>query len=271
MLEKIKFSVIQKACDGNKLALEEIILGISDKIYNFSLRMLLFPADAEDATQEILIKIITHLNTFKGESAFETWVYRVASNYLVTLKSKNTERFRMSLDQYEEMLDTGLSNSSVYAKNAGELKLLEEEVKIGCTHGMLLCLNPLDRVVYILGDIIGINSLEGSVVLEIEAANFRKILSRSRTKIRNFMSRKCGLVDEKNPCRCSKKIDFLVSKEFVNTEKLLFADKKRSLRLISKIDEFDQSLYIFQSNPNFEFPAEKQLQISNLINSIKRI
>jgi RNA polymerase sigma factor (sigma-70 family) len=271
MNEKIEFTTIQKACAGNKDALEEIIIGISNKIYNLSLRMLLFPADAEDSTQEILIKIITHLNTFKGESAFETWVYRIASNYLVTLKSKNTERFRMSFDQYAEMLDTGLSNSVAYAKNEGELNLLEEEVKIGCTHGMLLCLNPLDRVVYILGDIIGINSLEGAVILEIEAANFRKILSRSRTKIRNFMSRKCGLVDENNPCRCSKKIDFLVSKEFVNPSKLLFADKKRSLQLISKIDEFDNSLSIFQSNPNFEFPTEKRLKISNLINSIKRI
>jgi RNA polymerase sigma factor (sigma-70 family) len=160
MSEKIEFTTIQKACAGNKDALEETILGISDKIYNLSLRMLLFPEDAEDATQEILIRITTHLNTFKGESAFETWVYRVASNYLVTLKSKNTERFKMSFDQYAEMLDTGLSNTVAYAKNEGEMKLLLEEVKISCTHGMLLCLNPTDRVVYILGDIIGINSFE---------------------------------------------------------------------------------------------------------------
>jgi RNA polymerase sigma factor (sigma-70 family) len=271
MSKKIQFTTIQKACSGSQDDLEEIVLRISDRIYNLSLRMLLFPEDAEDATQEILIKIITHLNTFKGESAFETWVYRIASNYLLTLKSKNTERFRMSFDQYSEMLDTGLSNFVAYARNDGEANLLEEEVKIGCTHGMLLCLNPMDRVVYILGDIIGINSLEGALILEIEAGNFRKILSRSRTKIRNFMSRKCGLVDENNPCRCSKKIDFLVNQKFVNPEKLLFADKKRSLQLISQIDKFNQSLSVFHSNPNFEFPAEKQLQISNLINSIKRI
>ncbi len=271
MSEKIHISTIQKACAGNKLALDEIIAGISNKIYNLSLRMLLFPADAEDATQEILIKIITHLNTFKGESAFETWVYRIASNYLITLKSKNTEQFRMSFDDYAIMLDTGISDSVAYTKNEGEIKILEEEVRISCTHGMLLCLNPTDRIVYILGDILEINSIEGASVLEINAENFRKILSRSRQKIRNFMSRKCGLVNESNPCKCSKKIDFLIGRNLMNPLKLSFADKQRSLQLISRIDEIDRSLAILQGNPNFDFPVQKYPKIQAMISSIKNI
>ena len=47
-------------------------------MYNLSLRMLMYPADAEDAVQEILIKIITHLSDFRGKSRFTTWSYRVA-------------------------------------------------------------------------------------------------------------------------------------------------------------------------------------------------
>ncbi|MHB9098158.1 MAG: sigma factor [Syntrophales bacterium] len=60
--------LVEQAKMGNKDVLEEIIRRIQDRLYGLALRMLFIPADAEDATQEILVKIITHLGTFKGES-----------------------------------------------------------------------------------------------------------------------------------------------------------------------------------------------------------
>lgn len=269
MTEKIEYSLVRMACCGDKRALDEVIIRISDTIYNLSLRMLLFPEDAKDASQEILIKLITHLNDFKGESAFETWVFRIATNYLISLRSKNTERFRMSFEQYATMLDKGHSDAVSFAKNEGELKLLEEEVKISCTHGILLCLDPIDRVVYILGDIIGINSIDGAGILEITSENYRQILSRSRKRIRDFMRLKCGLVNESNSCRCAKKIDFLVERNLITPAKLKFADKDRSLHLIAFIEEIDKSLSIFRSIPNFKFPTDKYSEISQIINSIR--
>lgn len=265
MRNKIEYSLIEKACNGNKLALTEIIAQISDNVYNLSLRMLLFVEDAEDATQEILIKIITHLDSFKGESAFETWVYRVASNYLLTLKSKNTENFRLSFDKYAQMIDTGQSSGVAHSGNEGELKILEEEVKISCTNGMLLCLKPIDRVVYILGDILGLDSQKASEILEIKADNFRQILARGRQKIRSFMNQKCGLVNTDNPCRCSKKIDFLIDLKLINPTNLQYANKEKSLTLISQIDEIDKSLSTFRTTPNYKFQSAKISEILNLI------
>ena len=78
--------LVEAAKEGDKKALEELILKIQDKIYGLALRMLYNPSDAEDASQEILLKIITHLSTFRGESAFTTWMYRVAVNHLLTLR-----------------------------------------------------------------------------------------------------------------------------------------------------------------------------------------
>ena len=75
---------IQKALLGEKKALESIVEEVKDLIYNLSLKMLLFPEDAEDATQEILIRMITLLSTFQGKSSFKTCEYRIASNYLIT-------------------------------------------------------------------------------------------------------------------------------------------------------------------------------------------
>ena len=77
MTEESLEQLVAKAADGDKVALEEVVRQIQDKVYGLALRMLWHPADAEDAAQEILIKIITHLGSFRGDSAFMTWVYRV--------------------------------------------------------------------------------------------------------------------------------------------------------------------------------------------------
>ena len=145
---------IEKAKSGDKKALESIITDIQEMVYNLSLKMLLFPSDAKDATQEILIRVVTHLGSFEHHSKFSTWVYRIATNYLISFKGKKSSKFAMPLDQYATLIDSGQSEMVHYTVNKGELSLLEEEVKISCTRGLLLCLKPIDRLVYILAEIL---------------------------------------------------------------------------------------------------------------------
>jgi RNA polymerase sigma factor (sigma-70 family) len=263
--------LVNKANSGDKNALELIVNQIKDLVYNLSLKMLLFPEDAQDATQEILIKIITHLSTFKGKSSFKTWVYRISTNYLLTIKGKKAKEFTMSFIDYAEFIGTGISNDVQYTQNLGELLLLEEEVKVSCTHGLLLCLNKTSRMVYILGEILEFNSLEGASILEISSDNFRQQLSRSRKKIRNFLQSKCGLANPKNPCRCTKKVDFLINNEVIDPKKLRFANlSNRSIDLIDKIEHIEKSVAIFRSTPNFNTPKHiinKTREIINLTNS----
>lgn len=96
--------VVKAAKEGDKKALETIILEVKDLVYNLSLKMLLFPPDAEDATQEILVKVVTHLSTFRAESQFTTWVYRIATNYLLTTKGKHAEQYAMSFEEYHSTI-----------------------------------------------------------------------------------------------------------------------------------------------------------------------
>lgn len=78
--------LIRQAKDGDAAALSGLVKGIQDKVFRLSMRMLADPDAAQDATQEILIRVITKLSTFKGDSRFETWVDKVAVNYLLTAR-----------------------------------------------------------------------------------------------------------------------------------------------------------------------------------------
>lgn len=254
--ERMKL-LVEQATAGDKEALEKVILSVRDLVYNLSLKMLLFSEDAKDATQEILIKLVTNLGSFRGESTFQTWAYRVASNYLLTEKGKLSETFVLPFEEYAHMLDSGHSETINYTQNLGEQSLLEEEVKVSCTHGLLLCLSSQSRIVYILGELLEFNSQEGSEILQIQAENFRKILSRSRTQIRNFLEARCGIMNPSNPCRCKKKVDFLINRKAIDPKQLQFAQHtNRSIDLIDQIGALERSAAIYRSTPPFSAPEE---------------
>ena len=147
--------LVRRAQDGDRHALEELALAVKDGLYNLALRMLWHPQDAEDATQEILVKLLTRLGSFRGEAAFTTWAFRVAANHLITTRRRRAERQDLSFDAFAVDLMEG---SQIRATTGSNEHLLEEEVKIGCTQGMLLCLDREHRLAYILGEVFEINS-----------------------------------------------------------------------------------------------------------------
>ena len=77
---------VKQAIAGDPEALERLLCGVQDMVFNLSLRMLGMVPDAEDAAQEILIKVMTRLSSFRGESSFSTWVFRIAVNHLKDYK-----------------------------------------------------------------------------------------------------------------------------------------------------------------------------------------
>ncbi|WP_394747060.1 RNA polymerase sigma factor [Spongiimicrobium salis] len=260
--------LVEEANAGSKVALEKVIDSVKDLVYNLSLRMLLFPEDAEDATQDILVKVVTHLSQFKGDSKLDTWVYRIAVNYLLNLKTKQKRKFA-SFKAYADQIDTGQSPYIKYTQNLGEQRLLEEEVKVSCTHGMLLCLNESNRMVYILGQILDFSSQEGAEILEMTPENFRKQLSRSKAKLRNFLQDKCGLANPKNPCRCAKKVDFLIQKQMINPQALRFGKgNERSLDLINTINVLERSAALYRMTPTYATPEGVVKKMKETINRL---
>jgi RNA polymerase sigma factor (sigma-70 family) len=194
---------VSAAAAGDRDAAEAVLAAVRGEVYRLALRMLGHLADAEDATQEVLVLVLTRLASFRGESAFRTWVYRVAVSHL--LRRKRGERETLTFDTLEERLSTGLQSDAPGVPDA-EVEVHAREVRLRCTSGMLLCLDRDLRVAWVLGEIVGLSGEEAANVLEIEPAAFRKRLSRARGLLFGFLRRQCGLFDESLPCRCSRQI-----------------------------------------------------------------
>ena len=202
-LEKNVDELVAQSIAGDKKSLDELITFIQPHIYNLSVRMLKSSEEAQDASQEILIKIVTHLSDFRSQSAFTTWAYRVAANHLLNIQRDN----RLTFEELSESLERSLSfDTPRELEERYDENLLSEEIKRNCTLGMLMCLDQDLRLALILGEVFNLNSEDAAFILEITPQSYRKRLSRARTSLISFVSNNCGLINPEKPCRCNKHI-----------------------------------------------------------------
>jgi len=271
--------LINEALGGSKTALELLLKRHYSFIYNVALRFVLSPQDAEDLTQEVVIKVITKLSTFKKEANFQTWLYRIVFNHFLNSKRRNMENAIASFEEYGNELDN-IPLQELTKEEEITHKEMIEDTKLGCMTGMLICLERNQRLVYILGEIFEIDSQTGANLLEISAANFRKILSRARKDLYAFMNNKCGLINKNNPCRCPKKTKGFIAAGWVNKADLQFNNnflKRIEVIARNKVNECDtlideQYAALFKSHPYYNKNKAATI-ISNLTSdkNLKRI
>jgi RNA polymerase sigma factor (sigma-70 family) len=216
--------LIKQVQNGKRESLETLITRHQRWIYNIVLRMLYHPHDAEDATQEILIKVITRLSSFEGRSSFRTWLYRIVVNHVLNMKRGRVEEANWTFAKYGDGLKSAPDEELPDPNSVpADLKILVDEARIGCTSGMLLCLDREQRLIYILGEIFGVTNSIGAELMDISRDNFRQKLSRARRDLHNFMQNQCGLINKANPCRCAKKTRAFMQAGYIDPRNLLFA------------------------------------------------
>ena len=266
--------LVDQARNGNQKALESIVSHMQDDIYQMSLKMLWHPADAEDASQEILIKMITHLDSFRGESSFRTWVFRIAANHLMTAKKMLSEKNNINIDAYYEKLHEELDMSGLQKNLTSEELLLIDEVRLSCLHGLLIFLDRDLRIAFILGELFQVTSEEGSLILDISEDAYRKRLSRARKKMGKFMANTCGLIHPENPCRCENMIEMAIESKWVDPEHIVFAghpckEKKcfEQTENLHELDELERIALLYRNQPDFTAPFSFTDSIRQLLES----
>lgn len=266
-----EFILIDKALNGDTQALEELMLGVKDLIYNLSLRMLGTTHDADDATQEIMIRIITQLSTFQKKSAFSTWVYRIATNYLINYKKSMFAQRPLSFEIYGADIDNGfIENREDLLQNVSA-KLLADELKMSCTNVMLQCLDPESRCIYVLGVMLQADSKLCGEIFGITPEAYRQRLSRIRKKVGDFLSEYCGLTNT-GKCNCQKRIGYAIQSQRLNPSQMEYSsltqlNSPTAFGFKQAMEEMDEQSYIFSELPKYRSPESVRTYLMKILQS----
>lgn len=208
-------ALVVKATEGDKKALEALVADVQDMVFNLSLRMLGTFADAEDATQDILLKMITHLSAFKGDSAFTTWVFSIAVNHLRNYKKHMFARYPLSFEYYGDDIENGKIQDVPDLTQNVEKDILAEELKMSCTNVMLQCLDAESRCIFILGTMFKIDSRIAGNILGMTPEAYRQRLSRIRKKMADFLGQYCGEYGN-GRCKCKDRVNYAIQSHRLN-------------------------------------------------------
>jgi RNA polymerase sigma factor (sigma-70 family) len=266
--------LVRGAQSGNREATELLLIRHQPWVFNLAVRMLLRRADAEDVTQEVLLKAFKALPTFRGDSQFRTWLYRIAVNHILNFKKAAVAvcSFDDAARGLQRVPDLDLPDPRTVPV---PIEILVEEAKIGCTMGTLLCLDGRQRLVYILGEVFGVSDEVGAEIVEVTPVNFRQILSRARHDLYEYLRGNCSLVTPDAPCKCAKKTRAYIQGGFVDPQKLQFtSDYQRRVRDVAEdragelVDAYMKvAAQVYRDHPFYE-PAE---QVATLRQALKSV
>ncbi len=261
-------AVIDRATQGDLAALDATLLAIQPGVFNLAVRMLGNREDAADATQEILLKVVTHLGSFRAQAAFTTWVFQIARNHLLTARTRSRESPMVSLEGLAERLQQGLEFTASMGDPQGQArsltpedKLAARQVALGCTQNMLMALDREQRLVYILDVVFGLSSSEAAAVLVISPDAYRQRLVRARVKLEGFAASTCGQANKDAACQCERQLPALAHLRAGSTEPVavLVAVHRRERaeagRQFDALLRMGDAAAVFRAHPVYEAPG----------------
>lgn len=178
--------LVQRSLAGDTDAFREIVERYQSKVYNLALRMTGNPEDALDAAQESFIRVFRSLNTFKGDSSFSTWLYRIANNIVLDELRKRRRRPRvvMSTDAFV----TGEEGEHPL-EFSGPPSLQPEEQAVRAERRReleqaLQSISPEQRHILLLRDVEGFSYEEIAEMLNLNPGTVKSRLNRARLAVR---------------------------------------------------------------------------------------
>ena len=257
----------QAATQGDLAALDRLLALVQPGIYNLAVRMLGNRDDAADATQEILLKLVTHLASFRGEAAFSTWVWRIARNHLLTARTRSAESPKVSLEGMAERLQAGLDFVDTVLHASGQPvpitpqdRLEARQVALGCTQNMLMTLTRDQRLAYVLDTVFGLPSQQAAEVVGISPEAYRQRLSRARSLLDAFTGQTCGLANPQARCHCERQLPALRhlraggQAKVASVVALHGSELQEAERAFSAFTRVGDAAALFRAHPAYQAP-----------------
>lgn len=180
MTEFFENGVIRSVLDGNINDFEQLVTAYEKNVYNLALRMVGDPDDAADITQETFIKAYRALGSFRGDSKFSSWLYRIASNVCLDFLRSRSRRAQvpLSFENEDEEGEIELPDMSQNPEKVLMKKLSMEAVRRGMEK-----LPPKQRQILVLRELCGLSYAELAQTLSVEEGTVKSRIFRARKRL----------------------------------------------------------------------------------------
>lgn len=186
------------------------------KVYRLAVGLTHNFSDAEDITQEAFVRAFRSYHTFREESSFFTWIYRITVNV-----ANDYMRQRKKLPIYEIAEDLGCSVEDLadpHPAYGPETKLMVNEVIRSCMIGFTECLPANQRKVFFLVIGLGLSYKLAAEILDCSVGSVKTTLYRAKNRLIGYMEGQCRLIKKSNPCRCEQWIKYGISRGWITEE-----------------------------------------------------
>jgi DNA-directed RNA polymerase specialized sigma24 family protein len=170
--------LVARAQAGDVVALEALCARARPMLLRHARRLLGRSGDVEDAVQDALILACARLRTYRWEGTFAGWLYALATRSMLRRRARTPQDATFALELADDAL---LSDHDPMTE--GEWRLIEQDLHLACTVGVLTALSPETRRLYLLGEVLAVPDSVGAEVAQVTPAAYRKRLERARRAV----------------------------------------------------------------------------------------
>jgi RNA polymerase sigma-70 factor, ECF subfamily len=164
-----------------------LIIKYQDRLYNTILKICGNPDDAAELTQETFVKVLESISTFRGQSSFYTWLFRVGVNLTLNFCSRKLRLGMRSLDASNGLNESSIASSLPDKKELDPAEVAQNHELVGQVLAALEKLEDNQRAILVLRDIEGMDYEQIAEILQIEMGTVKSRLSRARTALRELL------------------------------------------------------------------------------------
>lgn len=180
--------LVEQSRDGNVDAFEDLIKDYKKSAYNIAFRVLRNVEDAEDASQEALIKVFKSIRNFNMESSFKSWMYRIVVNTCIDFQRKKNIN-AISIDEDFDLGENSVLHREIADDSGNPDVLVEKNFNSKLINDALSKLDDDTKTIIILRDIQGFSYSEISEILSCNLGTVKSRLNRARKNLKEILEK----------------------------------------------------------------------------------
>ncbi len=195
-------TLVGRALSGDERAFTELVEPLRRPLFAYVYRMVTHRADAEDLTQDVLVRVLENLRTYRAQASFKTWVFGIATHACLDhLRAKKRWRVEAQLEGEREH-DANPEEVDALQSLVSQADFVYEvrEHIAFCFACIGRTLDPEEQAAIMLKEVLGFTAQEAAGILEVSEPIFRHRLSAARSKMIGSFDGLCQLINKSGAC-----------------------------------------------------------------------